>query len=206
MIVLAALFLLLTVRSASAVSQDVTATVRLSVCGDLVAEGSEECDNLDLRDQTCRSLGYFAGDLSCDIACEFDELGCYGTAPTPTPTPTPAPTPTPTPTPPPTPTTNHELTAITSTLAVIPTVEITQERVTAVPLLPTPIAIFDTNHDGKITQEELNSIIDVWIGEWVNFVTNLSTDRVVLEPLKCDVNQDQECDLVDLSVLLYHIL
>lgn len=61
----------------------VTATVKISVCGNDIAEYGEDCDNADLGSGTCRGLGYDAGILSCDIACDYVETGCYGVAPVP---------------------------------------------------------------------------------------------------------------------------
>ena len=108
-------YLFLLSSSATRAWDTVTATVRLSVCGDFVAEGTEECDSNDLRSATCRTQGYFGGDLSCDVACEYDESQCFGVAPSPSPTPVLSPTPvatvTPTSTPAPTPTGSGTTTA-----------------------------------------------------------------------------------------------
>jgi hypothetical protein len=46
------------------------------ICGDGVAECSEPCDSDDLRGNTCLTLGYDTGTLSCDGNCEFDVSGC----------------------------------------------------------------------------------------------------------------------------------
>lgn len=48
-----------------------------AVCGDDVAEGSEMCDGVDLKNQTCASLGFREGTLSCSADCtSFDTLEC----------------------------------------------------------------------------------------------------------------------------------
>lgn len=50
-------------------------TVSITVCGDGVVEGDEQCDGGNLAGQTCDGLGYFGGDLACD-SCVFDTSGC----------------------------------------------------------------------------------------------------------------------------------
>ncbi len=47
-------------------------------CGDGVCDaGEEECDGADLCGQTCGSLGYDGGLLSCSAACAMDTSGCF---------------------------------------------------------------------------------------------------------------------------------
>ena len=48
------------------------------VCGDGVAEGLEECDGADLGGESCTSLGYDDGTLSCLSDCTFDTFLCTG--------------------------------------------------------------------------------------------------------------------------------
>ena len=74
----------------------INATVKLSICGNEVAEGGEDCDHGDFRGVNCRSLGYGGGILKCDISCSFDKYDCI---PLPTVTPTILPITTLTPTP-----------------------------------------------------------------------------------------------------------
>ncbi len=47
------------------------------ICGDSTAECSEDCDNTDLRGNTCDSLGRDGGSLSCNSDCtwNFDQCG-----------------------------------------------------------------------------------------------------------------------------------
>lgn len=71
-------------------------TLRISVCGDTIVEGPEDCEGEDLNGNTCLSLGYGGGDLACDVSCSYDTSSCIPPTPTPTPSPTPTPTTTPT--------------------------------------------------------------------------------------------------------------
>lgn len=45
-------------------------------CGDGDATGSEPCDGSDLRGQSCESLGFVGGTLTCDGSCELVLSGC----------------------------------------------------------------------------------------------------------------------------------
>lgn len=57
-------------------SNPINATVKVSVCGNNIAESGEDCDNADLRSKICTGLGYSGGNLSCDISCSFDTSSC----------------------------------------------------------------------------------------------------------------------------------
>ena len=46
------------------------------MCGDGVAEGSEDCDMGDLAGEDCISQGFDAGTLDCAGDCTFDTSGC----------------------------------------------------------------------------------------------------------------------------------
>jgi len=45
-------------------------------CGDGLIEIGEECDVGNLDSQTCDSIGYRGGDLSCTLSCKFDTSQC----------------------------------------------------------------------------------------------------------------------------------
>ena len=46
------------------------------VCGDGVIGGDESCDDAALGGETCESLGYGSGALTCTAGCGFDVSGC----------------------------------------------------------------------------------------------------------------------------------
>jgi len=54
------------------------ATCIASVCGDGAITGAEDCDGANLGGETCLSLGFTGGSLSC-TNCAFDTSACTGT-------------------------------------------------------------------------------------------------------------------------------
>lgn len=61
-----------------AASQSViNATIKISVCGNNIKEGGEDCDGSDLNGQSCSSRGFSGGGtLSCLPACSFNTSSC----------------------------------------------------------------------------------------------------------------------------------
>lgn len=48
-------------------------------CGNGVIDAGEECDGDDLGEETCTSLGYSSGELTCDAeTCMYDSSMCTG--------------------------------------------------------------------------------------------------------------------------------
>ncbi len=45
-------------------------------CNGGMASGREQCDGVDLRGQTCATLGFASGTLDCNPNCSFDVSGC----------------------------------------------------------------------------------------------------------------------------------
>jgi hypothetical protein len=64
-----------------AISTSITATVKITVCGDSVVETPEQCDGENVNGASCTSLGYAGGSLSCTPACEFDTFSCIPGSP-----------------------------------------------------------------------------------------------------------------------------
>lgn len=50
-------------------------------CGNGVAESGENCDGNDMANQSCQSLGYDGGSLTCTSSCAFNRINCYNDAP-----------------------------------------------------------------------------------------------------------------------------
>lgn len=50
------------------------------VCGDQTAEGLEQCDGADLREQACTDFGFASGQLECDETCQIVTGGCTNTS------------------------------------------------------------------------------------------------------------------------------
>jgi hypothetical protein len=199
-------------------NSSVNATVKLAVCGDSVVEGSEDCEGLDLNGQTCQSLGYAGGTLSCDIACSFDTSQCIAPSPTPTPSPTPMPSTTPTPaaqsdadesTETDSSTTDsqdsdvEDETAANETDAGLldPVIRFLNlasesEEETTRKTLPPHIAVFDLTGSGKIERHELHDVISIWVQEWrhvLNFKLNLSHEEK--EQVLPHIVEARKCDL-----------
>lgn len=170
----------------------VRSSIRLSVCGDLVAEFPEQCDNLDLKHQTCQSLGLTGGDLSCDIACDYLTSQCIGT-------PTPTLTPTPTPVPVSTTVSTSDSTAGPAAAGVSPTAT---PLPSPFPLLPPSLAAYDIDGDGHLHGDQLALHVKKWFDNWTLFHQAPKNSAVVG---LCDINRDQICNITDLSVLLYYI-
>lgn len=56
-------------------------------CGNGNVDAGEDCDGSNLAGQSCTSLGYDSGNLSCTSDCRFDTSGCISTPPPPPPPP-----------------------------------------------------------------------------------------------------------------------
>lgn len=182
---------------------DVTISVKISVCGDGVIEGPEDCEGSDLDGATCSSLGYEPGTLTCDIACTYDTSQC-GPKITPTPTPTPTSTPT------------SDSSSDTSTTTTTTSTSSTDQTTTTQPLkqliekvfrLPQRIRQLDptTTSDDRITTNETEDVISRWVSSWRSFIQALYQTPEPSGRFSCDLNNDKNCNLSDLSILLYYI-
>jgi len=57
-------------------SATINATIKITVCGNGVKEIGEQCDGADLGGETCASLGFRGGTLSCGASCDFNTSAC----------------------------------------------------------------------------------------------------------------------------------
>lgn len=50
-----------------------------TTCGNGVIDATEECDEMNLHEESCKSLGMGSGMLACDpITCSYDTSMCTG--------------------------------------------------------------------------------------------------------------------------------
>jgi len=171
-------------------------STKISVCGNAVIEGGEDCEGINLNNQTCQSQGYGPGILSCDIACTFDFYDCF---PAPTSTPTPTLTPTPTSVPTLTPTSVPATTSNpTNSPTVVPTVMPTS---TPTPILPAQLFIYDFDQDGHLKVVNLERLVRTWVENWRSYQENKLETALKI----CDTDLNRRCSITDFSVLLYYI-
>jgi len=178
----------------------IDATIKISVCGNFLAEGGEDCDNDDLAGETCQSLGFSGGTLACDIACDFDTSGCFTLA-SPSPSPSPAIVSLSSPTPSPV-----ILSASPGPDELAPALSPVQEeelprgdlirRDLPRRVLPLVVSFFDADASGKIEVGEVFEAVKAWVAKWHSGKEEVDT---------CDLNEDERCDLTDFSVLLYYV-
>lgn len=55
---------------------DFPSSVIVTICGNNIKEIGEQCDGTDLGGQTCQSLGYYGGTLTCNANCTFNTSNC----------------------------------------------------------------------------------------------------------------------------------
>lgn len=73
---LTATMLFLSPTLVGAVSTSISATVKITVCGDGNVDTPEQCDGSNLNDSSCSLRGFAGGSLSCSASCEFDVSAC----------------------------------------------------------------------------------------------------------------------------------
>lgn len=185
-------------------TQPIVATVKSSICGNEILEGGEECDNSDFGNKTCISLGFSGGTLKCDHSCHLDLENCIIPTPTPTLIPTKIPTSSPTSIQTSNSTNNNETVNIQSIQdLILPTKTPIQNLFSPIiPNDPIPAVLnfFGINNSKKLKSNEIFNAVKIWVDEWKNNnQNNLSKNK------KCDINNDNQCDTKDFSLLLYYI-
>lgn len=64
----------------AASSATVSATAKISVCGNSVKEGGEQCDGSDFGGKQCSNLGFDGGTMGCSASCEYNTSSCTTSA------------------------------------------------------------------------------------------------------------------------------
>lgn len=164
------------------VTTTINSTVQISVCGNQLAEDDEECDNSDLKKNTCQTLGYSEGTLTCDISCSFDTSKCVGIS---TSYPSEIPI------------------QNASEIVVSPVPTSTQFAqildVFGKKQLPQTLRIFDIEGVGVIKKIHLSKVVQIWVDAWKK------AEQEADENKACDINSDKTCNISDFSILLYYI-
>lgn len=181
-------------------SSTVNATVKISICGNNIIEGNEDCEGDNLNSNTCQTLNYQNGTLVCDISCSFDKTDCSGVL-TPTPTPTVS-----------TDTNTSISPIITSPVIFSSIIEALTKRVELPSLtpdltLPSILQAYDRDFTGKIEADQMFSVVSLWVEEWKDSILNPSTSQPSSDEnsiKKCDIDSDGLCNLKDFSVLMYY--
>jgi hypothetical protein len=177
--VLPFIFSIFFLTQSNAQTKTVSISVKLSVCGDGIVEGKEDCESLDLNGASCESLGFKEGELLCDPSCSFNTTNCI---PFPEPEPEPIPD-----APRKEAEEGEQLPDEITDLINIEQNEDTAKREF--------LDIFDEDGDGILTSDEIPVIVVKWINAW----SKSDADPV------CDLNEDTKCNIYDFSILLYLI-
>ncbi|MFH1546891.1 MAG: hypothetical protein ABIC57_00220 [bacterium] len=202
-------------------TDSVDTDIKISICGNFVVEKpAEDCEGLDLDGQSCESLGFQSGELSCDISCGFEAALCI-------PFPEPAcgdgtldageecevgnPF-----------GSSCEWSSCNETSCVCEEepeepepepeepepepreTEEEEDEMVITPgeapsffsVLPDAVKCLDINGDGVIGEDEIERTVELWVNIWRNIVYDELCD--------CDVNGSGECDVYDFSIIMYY--
>jgi hypothetical protein len=169
----------------NAQTKTVSISVKLSVCGDGIVEGREDCESKNLNGETCKTLGFMAGKLRCDPSCSFNSSKCV---PFPESKPDPDSTSS---------TVEEEDLKEKKLPDNVPdeVAEMIQQKRLEKSSKKKFLEIFDDNDDGILESKEIPTIVVTWVNAW----SNSNKDPV------CDLNEDTLCDIYDFSILLYYV-
>jgi len=203
-------------------SSSINASIRISICGNGIIEGGEDCEGTNLNNKTCQSLGYSSGTLSCDISCSFDTNQCIATTPTPTPTSTPTPSPMPTPiqTIGSTQSTSQDqeqtYSFFPTTTAVSPSLPESIKQpsfltsiISSLKSFPKALVFFGADKNGTIKRDLVYVSVKSWVQDWQKFLAtaHVKNGKIINSQtsLECDINGDGICGLNDFSIMMYHV-
>ena len=167
-------FFLLDNSNTYAQSTSISSSVRIAICGNGDVEWGEDCEPTTFNQMFCSELGYEGGEIYCDNSCSYDLYKCIIPEP-----------------PPPT-----EEEIIEKEIEDL--IERDDPIIIVTPTLPF-LRLFDLDKNGIIDKYEFVESVKLWGTYWRNWRYGNITDD-----LSCDLNKDKGCDIVDLSILLYH--
>jgi hypothetical protein len=128
-------------------TKSVNATVKISICGNGIAEDREACDGGDLKGNTCKGLGYGSGTLLCDASCSFDTSACIV----------------------------PKSVKINPTEAVFPAISTLSPKQNFLSF-PKNLFYFGANQNGMIEKIQLHASVKSWVSEWKKYLANISTE------------------------------
>jgi hypothetical protein len=131
--------------------------------------------------------------------------------PSPTPTATPAPTGLPAPTSASSPSSSNAAAGPSATPAPQPQSFLRQVFNQPQSLIPQILRVFYADENGKLPLSGIFTSVKTWVESWrATLLVEIyggkeSTAMVAQNKVKCDINNDDKCDLKDLSILLYYV-
>lgn len=165
-------------------SNFIDASLKLSLCGDGVVEGPEDCEiGLDVL-KTCLDYGYQEGLLSCEYSCSFDYSNCRYI---------------------------QKEEEVKEPIVEEVTIDEADSVITESSIkeilnnLPLLLRVFDFNRDGKIDFPELTNLLVDWVENWRVFRQQIDDESKEGVKGACDVNDDSVCNVIDFSIILYHV-
>ncbi|MBI2356953.1 hypothetical protein HYV12_02810 [Candidatus Dojkabacteria bacterium] len=182
LIVFFTIFSLFSLFSYAATEVGIDSNVKLSLCGDGIVEGSEDCEPQYQEIFQCSDIGSYTGTTTCDIACEYDMLTCVPVIPLEPPTPPEE--------------GNNETPPVVSVNPFLPV----QNPALRLPII---MRLFDLDRDGLIVNDEFVNFIKTWVRVWNEYIYE-RIDNSDSSYSLCDINNDNRCNLVDLSISLYY--
>lgn len=199
-------FSLLAVDSLAQTISNINASVKISICGNDIIEGGENCEGSNLNGKSCQDLGFGGGTLSCDISCSYDVSACTAATPTPTPTPSSV-------------SSNNSsenksdkkdngnTSDDTHVPTPIPTSTVRVNSAANNSLLSPALQTF-VKESGSIRKDDLRVAVSTWVDGWKNY-TKLenaqNTNAAVVATNVCDINHDGTCGVQDFSILLRYV-
>lgn len=171
------------IYSQESLTKYIQVDVKIAVCGNSIVESIEDCEPLIYENISCLDYGYEGEDILCDSSCSYDFSQCIIPEP-------------------PDPVEEIDDSIFEETIEeYIPSIVVRQSSNPTVYTYPYPfLEIFDLNGNGKIDSNEFVSSVKLWGEYWKMY----RVQQEELDNLICDLNEDGKCDIVDLSILMYH--